>query len=127
MTRVDCNETFSTKEIRRSVNKRGRSIDLADELKPRLLVTDSTEAETHHHRINLRKYSIRTTETMRVTLMSFLAALAVADASSSRAAATSPWGIPRGGAKSSYSTKLDSVKEDVLASTIPSVRAFLCC
>jgi len=55
--------------------------------------------------------------------MSFLAALAIADAAASngRMAAPAPWGIPRGGAKSSYASKLDAVKEDVLTSTLPSI------
>jgi hypothetical protein len=60
---------------------------------------------------------------MKVTLMSFLAALAVADAASA-GKMTAPWGIPRGGAKTSYASKLDGVKEDVLASTLPSVRTY---
>lgn len=57
---------------------------------------------------------------MRVSLITFLAALTVADAAASGRMAT-PWGIPRGGAKSSYASKLDSVKEEVLASTLPSI------
>ena len=52
-------------------------------------------------------------------MIGLLATLAVADGSSNMAA---PWGIPRGGAKTSYASKLDVVKEEVLASTIPSVR-----
>ena len=64
---------------------------------------------------------------MKVSILSFLAALAVADAATGRTAAPSPWGIiPRGGA-ASYAAKLDAVKEQVLASTLPSVRALLCC
>ena len=62
---------------------------------------------------------------MRVSLISFLAALAVADASTSTGSvASKPWGIPRGGAKSSYASKLDAVKEQVLASTLPAVRTY---
>ena len=57
---------------------------------------------------------------MRVSVISFLAALAVADAASNSGMAA-PWGIPRGGAKSSYASKLDAVKEEVLASTLPSI------
>ena len=60
---------------------------------------------------------------MKVTLISFLAALAVADAAvASSGSMAAPWGIPRGGAKTSYASKLDGVKEEVLASTLPSVR-----
>ena len=61
---------------------------------------------------------------MRVSLISFFLALAVADAASSFGASrtTAPWGILRGGASSSYASKLDAVKEQVLASTLPSVR-----
>jgi len=59
---------------------------------------------------------------MKVTLISFLAALAVADAAvASSGSMAAPWGIPRGGAKTSYASKLDGVKEDVLASTLPSI------
>lgn len=61
---------------------------------------------------------------MRVSLISLLAALAVADATSS-VGMTAPWGIPRGGAKTSYASKLDAVKEEVLASTLPAVRKFM--
>lgn len=60
---------------------------------------------------------------MKVSLISFFLALAVADAASSYGASrtTAPWGIPRGGASSSYASKLDAVKEQVLASTLPSI------
>jgi len=54
--------------------------------------------------------------------MSFLAAIAVADAAGAGRMAPSPWGIPRGGAaKSSYAAKLEAVKEEVLASTLSSI------
>ena len=57
--------------------------------------------------------------------MSFLAAIAVAEAASAGRMAPSPWGIPRGGAaKSSYAAKLEAVKEEVLASTLSSVRVY---
>ena len=59
---------------------------------------------------------------MKVSLISFLAAFAVADAASSASSMAAPWGIPRGGAKTSYASKLDAVKEEVLASTLPAVR-----
>lgn len=52
--------------------------------------------------------------------MSFLAVLAVADAASS-SRMVAPWGIPRGGAQSAYASLLDAVKEEVLASTLPSI------
>jgi len=55
--------------------------------------------------------------------MSFLAVLAVADASTT--SSRTPWGVvvPRGGASSgsAYASKLDAVKEQVLASTLPSI------
>ena len=60
---------------------------------------------------------------MKLSLVSFFAALALADAASHGASrTTAPWGIPRGGASSKYASKLDAVKEQVLASTLPSVR-----
>lgn len=59
---------------------------------------------------------------MRVSLIGFFSALAIADAATSHAASRAPWGIPRGGAASSYSSKLDAIKEQVMASTLPSVR-----
>jgi len=61
---------------------------------------------------------------MKVSLISFFAALAVADAAASSSFRMQPWGIPRGGA-SSYASELDAVKEKVLASTLPSVRIVL--
>jgi len=57
---------------------------------------------------------------MKVSLISFFAALAVADAAASSSFRMQPWGIPRGGA-SSYASELDAVKEKVLASTLPSI------
>ncbi len=62
---------------------------------------------------------------MKVSLITFLAAFAVADASSSASSMMAPWGIPRGGAKTSYASKLDAVKEEVLASTLPAVRKII--
>jgi len=68
---------------------------------------------------------------MRVSLISFFAALAVADAATATATAAAsyntrmPWGIPRGGESSagvvSYASKLDAVKEKVLSSTHSSI------
>lgn len=68
---------------------------------------------------------------MKVSLISFFAALAVADAAASSSSSSStgarmqPWGIPRGGAaaasSSSYASELDAVKEKVLTSTLPSI------
>jgi len=58
---------------------------------------------------------------MRVSLIGFFSALAIADAATSHAASRAPWGIPRGGAASSYASKLDAVKEQVMASTLPSI------
>ena len=57
---------------------------------------------------------------MRFSIPSLLAVVAVADASSG-SRRMMPWALPRGGA-SSYASKLESVKEKVLASTLPSVR-----
>ena len=59
---------------------------------------------------------------MRFSTISLLAVVAVADAASSGSSRRMmPWALPRGGA-SSYASKLESVKEKVLASTLPSVR-----
>lgn len=60
---------------------------------------------------------------MKLSILSFLAALTAAEAASTgRLAAPSPWGIPRGGAAgSSYAAKLEAVKEEVLSSTLPSI------
>jgi len=40
----------------------------------------------------------------------------------------SPWALPRGGqvVESSYASKLEAVKEQVLTSTLPSVRIYFC-
>ena len=60
---------------------------------------------------------------MRFSTISLLAVVAVADAASSGSSRRTmmPWALPRGGA-SSYASKLEAVKEKVLASTLPSVR-----
>ena len=60
---------------------------------------------------------------MRFSTISLLAVVAVADAASSGSSRRMmmPWALPRGGA-SSYASKLEAVKEKVLASTLPSVR-----
>jgi hypothetical protein len=63
---------------------------------------------------------------MRFSTISLLAVVAVADAAASSGSSRMPWALPRGGA-SSYASKLEAVKEKVLASTLPSVRNALFC
>lgn len=58
---------------------------------------------------------------MRFSTISLLAVVAVAaDAAAPSGGARMPWALPRGGA-SSYASKLEAVKEKVLASTLPSI------
>jgi hypothetical protein len=61
---------------------------------------------------------------MRFSTISLLAVVAVAaDAAAPSGGARMPWALPRGGA-SSYASKLEAVKEKVLASTLPSVSIY---